>query len=422
MERGPVGAGGCVGGPGGGAQAQDFGGRPGIRPRFGFGSARGPGTSFPVGWRRFHPAFGMNRHHNFSAGPGALPESVLLEAQRAVAEIPEVGLSVLGISHRSRWFRAVVDEAEEHLRVLLGIPATYHVLFLQGGSTQQFSQIPMTLLRGAVHPAEYIHSGYWSGKSIPEARREGLVRVLWSGEAEGFRRLPTDQEMETSADASYFHYVSNETVEGLQFHRVPGLDGVRRICDMSSDLLSCPVEVGRYALIYAHAQKNLGPSGVTVVVVRDDVVAETPEDLPAMLDYRRHVEARSVYNTPPVFSIFVTLLVLRWLRFQVGGLAAMDGINREKSSRLYGVLDGLKGFCRVRAAGTDRSHMNVVFGFVEPALTGMFLQEAENAGFLGLEGHRTLPETLRVSLYNAVTPASVDALAGFLHDFARRRG
>jgi phosphoserine aminotransferase len=347
---------------------------------------------------------------------------VLRAAQQAIAEVPEVGVSVLGISHRSRWFREVVDEAEEHLRALLGIPAHYRVLFLQGGSTQQFSQIPMTLLRGAAHPAEYLHTGYWSGKSIPEARREGPVRVLWSGESDGFRRLPTDPELETSVEATYFHYVSNETVEGLQFHRVPGRDEVRRICDMSSDLLGAPVEVGRYDLIYAHAQKNLGPSGVTVVIVRDEVVAATPKDLPAMLDYRLHAEARSVYNTPPVFAIFVTLLVLRWLRSEVGGLEAMALINRRKAERLYGTLDGLKGFCLVRAATADRSWMNAVFDFAEPRLTPLFLREAEEAGFLGLEGHRTLPDTVRVSLYNAVTEASVDALAEFLQDFARRHG
>ncbi len=364
----------------------------------------------------------MKGRHNFSAGPGALPESVLREAQQAIAEVPEVGVSVLGISHRSRWFREVVDEAEEHLRVLLGIPAHYRVLFLQGGSTQQFSQIPMTLLRGAAHPAEYLHTGYWSGKSIPEARREGPVRVLWSGESDGFRRLPTDRELETSAEATYFHYVSNETVEGLQFHRVPGRDEVRRICDMSSDLLGAPVDMGRYDLIYAHAQKNLGPSGVTVVIVHDDVVAATPKDLPAMLDYRLHAEARSVYNTPPVFAIFVTLLVLRWLRSEIGGLDAMASINRRKAERLYGTLDGLKGVCRVWAAEPDRSRMNVLFDFAEPRLTPVFLREAEEAGFLGMEGHRTLPDTVRVSLYNAVTEASVDALAGFLEDFARING
>lgn len=364
----------------------------------------------------------MGVAHNFSAGPGALPETVLRSAGEAIAGIPEVGLSVLGISHRSRWFRDVLDEAEEHFRALLDLPEAYHVLFLQGGSTQQFSQIPMTLLRTASRPAEYLHTGYWSGKSIPEARREGPTRVVWSGESEGFRRLPSDSEFEATAGAAYFHYVSNETVEGVQFHRVPGRDDVLRICDMSSDLLSAPVDVRRFALIYAHAQKNLGPSGVTVVIAHDDIVRATPTNLPSILDYRRHAEARSIYNTPPVFSIYVTLLVARWLRNDIGGLETMARINRRKADRLYGVLDDLAGFYRRRASVPDRSLMNVVFELPTPDLVPEFLREAETAGFLGLEGHRTLPDTLRASIYNAVTQDSVEALAGFLHDFAHRHG
>jgi phosphoserine aminotransferase len=364
----------------------------------------------------------MNSRHNFSAGPGALPEPVLREAQDAVGEVPGEGLSVLGISHRSGWFRGVLDEAEAHFRALLGCPEHYHILFLQGGSTQQFSQIPMTLLRGRVEPAEYLHTGYWSGKSIVEARREGPTKVLWSGEAGGFRRMPTDAELETSPAALYFHYVSNETVEGLQFHRLPGREEVLRVCDMSSDLCCRPVDVSRFALIYAHAQKNLGPSGVTVVIVREDIVEATPSDLPAMLDYRLHAQARSLYNTPPVFAIYVTMLVARWLRFEVGGLAAMEGINRRKAERLYGVLESCPGFYELRAGPGDRSLMNVVFGLAESSLVPGLLREAEACGLHGLEGHRSLPGTLRASLYNAVTLESVETLAEFLREFARRHG
>lgn len=364
----------------------------------------------------------MKHRHNFSAGPGALPDSVLQAAQEAIAEVPGIGLSVLGISHRSPWFREVLDEAEALMRSLLGLPSTYHVLFLQGGSTQQFSQIPMTLLRGSPTAAEYLHTGYWSGKSIPEARREGPTRVLWSGQDDAFRRLPADTELEYSPDAPYFHYVSNETVEGLQFHRVLGRDNVRRICDMSSDLLCGPIDATRFDLIYAHAQKNLGPSGVTVVMVRDDIVKATPPNLPSMLDYRLHADARSIYNTPPVFAIFVTLLVLRWLQHDVGGLAAMLALNQRKAERLYGTLDQLSGFYRGRAARSDRSLMNVVFELPKPDLVPRFLAEADDAGFHGLEGHRTLPHTVRASIYNAVSIASVEALAGFLRDFAFRRG
>jgi phosphoserine aminotransferase len=357
--------------------------------------------------------------HNFSAGPGALPEVVLDEAQAALRAVPGVGLSVLGISHRSAWFRRVVEEAEEHFRVLLGLPADYHVLFLQGGSTLQFSQIAMTFLRGGSAPADYLDTGYWSAKSIPEAQREGPVRVAWSGRAHDYRRLPSEEELDLSPGAAYLHYVSNETVEGLQFHRVLGHESVLRICDMSSDFLSRPVDAARFGLIYAHAQKNLGPSGVTVVVIRDDLVQRTPEGLPSMMDYRCHAKARSIYNTPPVFAIYVTMLVARWLRHTVGGLERMDAINRAKAGRLYAVLDGSDGFYRGIAAPRDRSLMNVSFNLPSPALETAFVREAEAAGLHGLEGHRSRGG-LRASLYNAVTPAAVEALAAFMEDFRGR--
>lgn len=358
--------------------------------------------------------------HNFSAGPGALPECVLRETQESISEVPGTGLSVLGISHRSKWFGEVIEEAEEHFRALLNLSKDYHVLFLQGGSTLQFSQIPMTLLRGSPHAAEYLHTGYWSGKSIPEAQREGPVKVVWSGESCRFRRLPTEAELTLSRDAAYLHYISNETVEGLQFHRLLGHEGVPRICDMSSDFLSRPIDVTKYSLIYAHAQKNLGPSGVTVVVVHDDIVRRTPEGLPSMLDYRCHAAAHSVYNTPPVFAIYVTMLVARWLRRDIGGLAAMDAINRAKGARLYAAVDASEGFYRGSAPLADRSLMNVVFDLPTPALEQEFLREADDAGFYGLDGHRTRGG-IRASLYNAVTPAAVEKLTAFMADFRARK-
>jgi phosphoserine aminotransferase len=358
--------------------------------------------------------------YNFSAGPGALPESVLRETQAAIGEVPGTGLSVLGISHRSKWFGEVIEEAEEHFRTLLNLSRDYHVLFLQGGSTLQFSQIPMTLLRGSPRPAEYLHTGYWSGKSIPEAEREGPVKVVWSGEAHGFRRLPTEAELTLSREAAYLHYISNETVEGLQFHRLLGHDGVLRICDMSSDFLSRPVDASDYGLIYAHAQKNLGPSGVTVVVVHDDIVRRTPDGLPSMLDYRCHAAARSVYNTPPVFAIYVTMLVARWLRREIGGLAAMEAINQAKAARLYAAIDGSDGFYRGSAPVADRSLMNVVFDLPTPALEEQFLREADEAGFYGLEGHRTRGG-IRASLYNAVTEKAVGRLTEFMDEFCVRQ-
>ncbi len=360
---------------------------------------------------------------NFSGGPGILPESVLRQVQEAVIEVPEVGLSILGISHRSDWFAAIVAELENNIRRLLGLSSDYHVLFLQGGATQQFSMAPMALLRGKLHPAEYLHTGYWSGKAIPEARREGPVRVAWSGSPCGFNRLPADDELDLSADAPYFHYISNETVEGLQFHRVPGREDVPRICDMSSDFLSRPCEAERYSLIYAHAQKNIGPAGVTVVLLRDELLPDPTQgnantDLPGFLDYRSHILAHSNFNTPPVFAIYVVLLVSRWLLNDVGGTARMNEINRSKAGLMYRMLDDSDGFYRGRAALQDRSLMNVVFNLPSPELEHRFLADAQEAGFSGLAGHRAIGG-VRASLYNALTLPAVERLAGFMEDFRR---
>ena len=353
---------------------------------------------------------------NFSGGPGALPESVLREVQQAIVEVPETGLSVLGISHRSDWFAAVVAELENNIRTLLGVGNDYHVLFLQGGATQQFSMVPMSLLPPHGEPADYLHTGYWSGKVLPAARREGPIRVAWSGEADGFTHLPSDETLALNASAPYLHYVSNETVEGLQFHRVLGHEHVIRVCDMSSDFLSRPVDARRFGLIYAHAQKNVGPAGVTVVVVRDDLLQDAPENLPDFLDYRSHARAHSILNTPPVFAIYVVLLVTRWLMHDIGGLTAMDAINRQKAARLYGVLDESDGFYQGRAAERDRSLMNVAFDLPDEALAQRFLVEAEAAGLSGLKGHRAIGG-MRASLYNAVTLEAVEQLADFMDRF-----
>ena len=357
---------------------------------------------------------------NFSGGPGALPEAVLEQVQRSIVEVPEVGLSILGISHRSDWFAAVVAELEANIRTLLGLSADYHVLFLQGGATQQFSMVPMSLLRGAACPADYVHSGYWSGKAIPEARREGPVRVIWSGAGSGFARLPGDHELCFSPDSPYLHYVSNETVEGLQFHRVLGRDGVPRVCDMSSDFLSQPCEAERFSLIYAHAQKNIGPAGVTVVVLRDELLQRVPDTLPGFLDYRSQIRAHSNLNTPPVLAIYVVLLVTRWLLEEIGGLAPMARINRNKARLLYDVLDHSGGFYRGRAARHDRSTMNVCFNLATPETERRFLADALAAGFSGLSGHRAIGG-VRASIYNGLTLAAVEKLAGFMQEFQRRQ-
>lgn len=361
----------------------------------------------------------MTNELNFSGGPGVLPAEVLQQAQQAVGEVPEVGLSLLGISHRSDWFAAVVQEAENNIRILLQLPDSHAVLFLQGGATLQFSMVPMLLLRGSGKTAEYLRTGYWSSKAVPEARLEGDVRVLWDGQPEGYHRLPHAADLACSPDAAYLHYVSNETVEGTQFHDRPGLDSVHRVCDMSSDFLSRPVDVDKFDIIYAHAQKNLGPAGVTVVIVRRSLLEHVPPGLPALLDYRKHLNAHSIYNTPPVFSIYVVLLVTRWLLQRVGGLQAMDRINRAKADALYQALDAHPDLYRGWAAQQDRSLMNVVFTLPTPEHERAFLAAATAEGFSGLTGHRSLGG-IRASIYNAMPPASVDALAAFMRAFAGR--
>jgi phosphoserine aminotransferase len=356
---------------------------------------------------------------NFSGGPGVLPESVLLQVRESIIEVPEVGLSVFGISHRSEWFAAVVAELESNIRTLLGLAEDYHVVFLQGGATQQFSMVPMTLLRGKTQPAEYLHTGYWSGKALPEAKREGPVRILWSGEECAFRRLPGDDELGFSADAPYLHYVSNETVEGLQFHRVLGREDVPRVCDMSSDFLSGPCQAERFSLIYAHAQKNLGPAGVTVVLIRDEMLEDAPADLPSFLDYRKHIQAHSNLNTPPVAAIHVVLLVTRWLLKEIGGLERMALLNAAKAERMYREIDGSDGFYRGRAEPKDRSVMNVTFNLATAEMEREFVAEALAAGFSGLSGHRAIGG-IRASIYNALTIEAVDKLVEFMEDFRRR--
>lgn len=356
---------------------------------------------------------------NFSGGPGVLPPSVLQQTQQALENVPEVGLSLLGISHRSDWFSQVIHEAEHNIRTLLNLPDSHAVLFLQGGATLQFSMVPMLLLRGSGKTAEYLRTGYWSSKSIPEARLEGHVNVLWDGQALGYRRLPEHRELRHTPDAAYLHYVSNETVEGLQFHHTPGLPGVVRVCDMSSDFLSRPFDAEQFDLIYAHAQKNLGPAGVTVVIVRKSLLEHVPAGLPALLDYRTHLQAHSIYNTPPVFAIYVVLLVTRWLLADVGGLANMDRINREKAHTLYAVLDEFPALFQGWANTPDRSLMNVVFKLPDTQGEQLFLQQAAAAGFSGLAGHRSLGG-IRASIYNAMSLASVHTLASFMRDFARQ--
>ncbi|VWB93766.1 phosphoserine aminotransferase [Burkholderia lata] len=355
---------------------------------------------------------------NFSGGPGALPEAVLRQTCEAIVALPETGVSVLGMSHRSDWFHALLDEAERNLRALLGASDRHALIFLQGGSSLLFATIPMNFATRRHAPPEYANSGYWSSRASAEAARVGAARVAWSGQNGGFRRLPALEQLTLAPDAAYLHYVSNETVEGLQFdlpaaapHDVP------LVVDMSSDFLSRPLDASRFAMIYAHAQKNLGPAGVTVALIDRALLARIPDNLPGILDFRTHVAHGSNYNTPPVFAIYVLTLVTRWLRDEIGGLAAMQRINDRKAQRLYGTLDALGDTIAVHADRPWRSRMNAAFTFGDARLDHAFATAAAQRGIIGLDGHRSLGG-LRASLYNAVTPAAVDTLCDALTEFA----
>jgi len=366
---------------------------------------------------------------NFSAGPGALPVEVLREVQQAIIALPETGLSVLGMSHRSAWFETLLAEAEDNLRRLMAIPPSHRILFLQGGSSLQFSMIPMNFAPAASPRPLHVRSGYWSAKAIAEAQCVRPLQILWDGASEGFRRMPTSGELTVSCQslaqkpysAPYLHYVSNETVEGIQCKHPPQLASVPLIADMSSDFLSQPVDFGAHAFIYAHAQKNLGPAGVTLCVIDEALLDRTAGGLPPMLDYRTHLKYRSNYNTPPVFGIYVLTLVTRWLRDVVGGVTNMQRINQAKADRLYGALDRLDDVLQLHADARFRSFMNASFRFRSTSLNKLFLTKASQSGFCGLAGHRTLGG-IRASLYNAVTEAAVAHLCDFLEDFAKCHG
>lgn len=361
----------------------------------------------------------MELQYNFSGGPGALPLAVLHQAQEVIHQVPGVGLSVLGISHRSAWFREALDETEANIRSLLGVPDGYHVLFLQGGSTLQFAMLAMNFGELGCRPPAYISSGYWSRKSVAESGMADRLQVAWSGESTRFRRLPTASELKVDPQASYLHYVSNETVEGLQFSDHLTAGDVQVFCDMSSDFMSRPVDVAHYAVIYAHAQKNLGPAGVTIAIVRDDWVQRAKTGLAPILDYRSHIAARSIYNTPPVFSIYIVLLVTRWIRNTFGTLAQLDVANRTKANLLYRALDAAPEFYIGHAERESRSLMNVTFNCRTPELTAQFLREARYDGLHGLDGHRSIGG-VRASLYNAITEHEARVLAQFMTHFQQR--
>lgn len=358
--------------------------------------------------------------YNFSGGVGLLPPTVISEAQQAILEVPGTRISALVINHRSQLCRDILDETEKNLRTLLTIPDNYHILFLQGGASLQFSMIPMNLWVNKNQPVDYLVSGYWSSKAIKEAEIEKKnVNIIWNGKAQKFVRVPRPDEYQIDPDAAYVHYCSNETVEGLQFENPLETGDIPLVCDMSSDFLAKPIDISKYALIYAHAQKNIGAAGVTVVIIRDDLLECIPDNIPTILDYRPHVEMKSIYNTPPIFAIYVVLLVTRWLLNDIGGLTNMAQQSQHKAALLYKAIDESQGFYRGHAQVDSRSLINVVFNLATPNLERQFIETAERLGIIGLEGHRSLGG-IRASLYNSMPVEGALYLQNFMLEFQQQ--
>ena len=359
-----------------------------------------------------------HRIFNFSAGPAALTLPVLEEAQRDLLSLPGVGMSVMEISHRSKPFDEIIQGAEADFRKLAGLTPEYKVLFLQGGASLQFSMVPMNLL-AAGQTADYIVTGEWSKKAVKEAKRNGATHIAATTESENFRRIPRQDELVLTPGAAYVHMTSNNTIFGTQWANVPDVGGAPLVCDASSDIFSGPIDASKFGLIYAGAQKNLGPSGVTLVVIREDLIGRSAESLAPMLSYKVQAENSSLYNTPPVFGIYILRLVLKWL-VGIGGLSAIGAINDRKAKTLYDELDR-SPFWRPHAAADSRSKMNITFRLPSEDLEKLFVKESTAAGFDGLKGHRSVGG-LRASIYNAFPEQGVTALVEFMREFERTKG
>lgn len=358
------------------------------------------------------------RIFNFSAGPAMLPVPVLEEAQRDMLSLPGVGMSVMEISHRSKIFDEIIGRADTGLRELLGIPDHYHVLFLQGGASLQFSMVPMNFLP-ADGSADYIITGSWGKKALKEAKRVGGVNVAATMADGGFTRVPAQDELSLNSQAAYVHITTNETIEGVEWKKEPEVGNVPLVADASSDILSHTIPVDKYALVYAGAQKNMGPSGVTLVVVREDLLTRIPDGMHTMLDYRTHVEHKSLYNTPNTWGIYIISLVCKWLKDK-GGIPAMQRENEEKAQLVYDAIDGTD-FYRGHADADSRSIMNVTFRLPSEELEKKFTSEATAQGLDGLKGHRSVGG-IRASIYNAFPKEGVEALVSFMKEFERKNG
>jgi len=360
----------------------------------------------------------MSRPYNFSAGPAILPEAVLEQAKAELLDWRGSGMSVMEMSHRGKEFISIAAQAEADLRDLLNIPANYKVLFLQGGATSQFAMAPMNLLRGKTR-ADYLNTGQWSKKAISEAKRFCQVNVVASSEANNFTTIPPRNDWKCDPEAAYFHYTPNETINGVEFHHIPAVGETPLVVDMSSTLLSRPLEVAKFGVIYAGAQKNIGPAGLTIVIVRDDLIGQTIPGTPSLFDYKAQAENDSMVNTPPTYAWYVAGLVFQWLKAQ-GGLEAMAQRNQRKAKLLYDAIDQ-SGFYNSPVDPDCRSWMNVPFTLANAELDKTFLAEARKAGLLTLSGHRSVGG-MRASIYNAMPEEGVKALVDFMQDFARRNG
>ncbi|MGZ8154446.1 MAG: 3-phosphoserine/phosphohydroxythreonine transaminase [Burkholderiales bacterium] len=360
----------------------------------------------------------MARVFNFSAGPAVLPEPVLERAAQELLDWHGSGMSVMEMSHRGKEFIAIHAQAEADLRELLAVPANYKVLFLQGGAAAQFATIPMNLLRGRT-TADYVNTGQWSKKAIGEAKRYCKVNVAASSEDANFTYVPKQSVWKLDANAAYVHITSNETIGGVEFHWVPETGDVPLVTDASSHILSRPMDVSGYGLIYAGAQKNIGPAGLTIVIVRDDLIGRPMPTTPSVFDFKVQAENDSMYNTPPTYAVYIAGLVFEWLK-KLGGLAKMEELNIAKANLVYDYLDQTE-FYHSPVAREDRSRMNIPFTLRNEKLDGAFLKEAEKENLTQLKGHRSVGG-MRASIYNAMPVEGVKALVGFMREFERKHG
>jgi phosphoserine aminotransferase len=357
----------------------------------------------------------MSRVYNFSAGPAMLPQAVLEQAQHEFLDWNGSGMNIMEMSHRGKEFMSIAEKAEADLRDVLQIPDNYKVLFLQGGASTQFAAIPMNLLRGK-KSADYFNTGQWSKKAISEAKKYCDVNIVASSEADNFVTVPEKDTWNLNPDAAYVHYTANETIGGVEFDSIPNTGDVPLVVDLSSTILSRPIDVTKFALIYAGAQKNVGPAGLTIVIVRDDLIGEVIDGTPTMFDYKVQADNDSMYNTPPTYALYLSGLVFDWVK-KLGGLAGMEKINQRKAEKLYAAIDGSNGFYKNPVNPQYRSWMNVTFTLDNADLDADFLAGAKQAGLVTLKGHRSVGG-MRASIYNAMPEEGVDALIAFMQGFA----